>query len=268
MIPVKSGATSEISSAGPRQIVVDALFNSVLATAHVYGGQTSRHDIRVPFSLVTFPYFDELVQTMIGSSPDGTRRWPIGQDIAVYFDVLNAPLAYTPAHREVAWSAISDWPMLIGGGAISTHEVYSEDLADVIVRWVPKGSLGSNTIGLCTLSYNSDYVVTRATIQLDVDYTGQLLRSLALHEFGHTLYLGHSPFGDDIMYYRLDPGVTGPSARELEAARILYSLPTKLLLEEPMRSGGARVVRVGGGGGEVTIEVRLDAVDEGLSSGD
>lgn len=243
---------------GQRQIVVDALFNTVTVTAEVYGGQTSSLDIRVPFDQVTFAYFDELVQRQgTNGSRRATMRWPIGKSIAVYFDQASAPDGYTSAHREAAWSAVTEWPGLIGGGVISVYEVDFEDAADVIVRWVPPGSLGGTTIGLCTISYNTDYEVYQAQIKLDVSYTGQLLRSLMLHEFGHTLYLGHSPDDRDIMYPRLQAGVTTPSDRELEATRILYSIPTKILLEEPMRGRGAEVVRVLGGGGVIVEEVSL-----------
>ena len=243
---------------GQRQIVVDALFNSVTVTAEVYGGQTSALDIRVPFGQVTFAYFDQLVQRQgTNGSRRATMRWPIGKSIAVYFDQATAPEGYTSAHREAAWSAVAEWPGFIGGGVISVHEVDFKDAADVTVHWVPPGALGGTTIGLCTISYNSEYEVREATIQLDVSYSGQLLRSLMLHEFGHTLYLGHSPDDRDIMYPRLQAGVTAPSDNEIEATRILYSIPTKILLEEPMRGRGAEVVRVMGGGGVIVEEMSL-----------
>lgn len=256
---------------GQRQIAVDTLFASTSATVQVYAGQTSSLNVRVPFNLVTFEYFDKLVQQIDdpnGKAKDGTRRWPVGKSISVYFDTVNTPVGYTPAHREIAWSAVSTWPTLIGGDVISVHEVYFASAADVTVHWVPSGSLGANTIGLCTYSYNDDFEITKAKLQLDVYYTDGLLLSLAVHEFGHTLHLGHSPVRGDIMYYQLQTGVTAPSDQEIEATRILYSLPTKIKLEDPMRSGGARVVRVQGGAGEVTEAVVLDLASDGPFSDD
>ena len=169
---------------------------------------------------MTFEYFDKLVQQIDdpnGKAKDGTRRWPVGKSISVYFDTVNTPVGYTPAHREIAWSAVSTWPTLIGGDVISVHEVYFASAADVTVHWVPSGSLGANTIGLCIS--NDDFEITKAKLQLTC-YTDGLLLSLAVHEFGHTLHLGHSPVRGDIIH-QLQTGVTAPSDQEIEATRIL-----------------------------------------------
>ncbi len=237
--------------AGEREIVAEALYNESFVKIEIPSDETIVRDIRVFFDMVTLDYFDQLVQQISGF-PDGIRRWPIGKDVAVYFEEESVPEGYSPQYKETAWRSISEWPKHIGEEQLAVHMVNSRQNADVTVDWIPPGGLGPGIAGQCTYSWDFNWKITRAEIELDVQYEGDLLQGLALHEFGHSLRFGHSPFYGDIMWPYLQEDVSSPSAREVEAARILYSIPTKIRLVDWLKQTNTEKMRVHGGAGTKT----------------
>ena len=242
--------------AGSQELYVDAFFNDHPFKVALDPGQNNSLTLRVPMDQITWAYFDELVQQM-SSSPDGTRRWPLGRDLKVYFEVNKVPAGFQSGQVDTSWDAIQQWTSTMGD-RLNAHRVSSSQGADVTVNWVPKGSLPGSAVGVCRYSWNSDFHIVKAEITLDVSFSGSWLKALMIHEFAHSLKLGHSPDQGDIMYYALQNGVVNPSARELEAARLLYSLPTKIRLAPELQAASLQELQVEGGAGTHTEYIYFD----------
>ncbi|MGM0421182.1 MAG: hypothetical protein ACQEQG_09305, partial [Bacillota bacterium] len=111
-------------------------------------------------------------------------------------------------------------------------------------------------------SWNSNWEIIGATIELDVQYEGDILRALMYHEFAHSFRFGHSPDSTDIMYPSLSNQLE-PSEQELEAARILYSIPTKIRLSDSIQTADIESLEVEGGAGthtETTHILKLEDI--------
>ena len=59
-----------------------------------------------------------------------------------------------------------------------------------------------------------------------------------LHEIGHALGLGHSPYETDIMYTPHQYGVVSLSANDIKSIRTLYSLPANMNVKEYCSKNG------------------------------
>jgi len=100
--------------------------------------------------------------------------------------------------------------------------------ADVVVTWVD--TLSGETAGQARIVWNGSGEIVRATVQLvthmrdgKAPTSGQMV-TMALHELGHVLGLGHSSDPADALH----PTSTAIelSARDRRTARLLYDLPT------------------------------------------
>jgi len=237
--------------AGERSITAAALYNDAAVTVSTSEGNLTEKDIHVPFDQISFEYFDHLVQQIDGF-PDGTRRWPLGTDIAVYLDADNTPTGYTAGHKDTTWHAIQQWAEAIGNQQLSVHITDTRQNADVVVEWWAEEDFpAAGIVGMCMYSWNGNWEITYAEIAIDVQYEGELLQAIAFHEFGHALRLGHSPLTSDVMYWSMQPGVVGPSPMETEAARVLYSIPTQMYLQPADPEGLLGAQNVGGPGTKV-----------------
>lgn len=224
--------------AGENTITVEALYNDTSVTVNIEPSETTRQDIRVPFDLVYLDYFDQLVQTIRGPTTDGTRRWPLGTKLQIYFETDQTPDTYEPEHKKYAWQAVQKWTNNLGD-TLNAVETSNRSAADITIEW--QDLRDEDYIGYCRYSWNKDFEIIWAEIVLGTEYSSG--KGLALHEVGHALRLGHSYNMDDVMYPYLTSEMK-VSDIEAEAVQILYSIPTKLDLTaevEALTTGEAGV---------------------------
>jgi predicted Zn-dependent protease len=100
--------------------------------------------------------------------------------------------------------------------------------ADVVLNWVD--TLSGETAGQAHIVWSGSGEIVRARVQLVTHMrngtapTSRQMVTMALHELGHVLGLGHSTDPSDVLY----PTSTAIelSARDRRTARLLYDLPT------------------------------------------
>ena len=154
------------------------------------------------------------------------RRWPdsrFSQPLRVAIIRQNVSGFREEYVSNVNW-AMSRWsgvtPVLLETGTDSAH-------ADIVVTWVDR--MDNNRTGRTDLTWDRRGNIHQALVVLATHTPeGQLLDSrrmsaLALHEFGHSLGLGHSPVREDALF----PVTLAPdlSERDRATARLLYELP-------------------------------------------
>lgn len=154
------------------------------------------------------------------------RRWPdrTMRPLRVWFDRdERASAESVRAIRE----AFGMW-RAIGSGTIPVIYDFASDSAgaDVVVRWVQQ--LPDGRAGRADIVFDSEGWIRSGTLTLAVGdevggYRSEALYTIALHEIGHLLGLGHSDHADDVMYP--ETRIRELSARDRTTARLLYTLP-------------------------------------------
>lgn len=155
------------------------------------------------------------------------RRWGSrdGRPLRVYFET-DTPEGYTPEHGRAAQDAFARWTR-VGGIPVQFTLVRVPDDAEVTVKWIQAFSV--RRAGQADLVWRNDGLLQEGTLtlathseagrQLPVD----AVFTVALHEIGHLLGLGHSDEPRDVMYPTTS--VHDLTARDRRTAMLLYSLP-------------------------------------------
>lgn len=125
----------------------------------------------------------------------------------------------------VQWAVVR-W----NGVGLPVHLETSRDSsgADVVVSWVD--TMGGAVAGQARIVWNGSGEIVRARVQLVTHLrdgtapTSSRMVTMALHELGHVLGLGHSSDSSDALH----PSSTAIelSARDRRTANLLYDLPT------------------------------------------
>lgn len=182
-------------------------------------------------------YLDECLQrnTII--------RWPSGtMPIKVYI----APCRWYASkgndnyvYQNMAKQAFTDW-QVASKGLVSFNFVHTLNDSQINLEWkrVERKSLGH-----CQFTYDSKKRLFSAEVSIGLsdglmhgNYQDKKeVYHTILHEVGHSLGLGHSPFKDDIMYVPHQYGVSNMSETDKKTLICLYNLPTSLTAEEAIR---------------------------------
>ena len=155
------------------------------------------------------------------------RRWVDrdGEPILVYLEPATAA-GYTAAIGRKVRDAFDRWRR-VGGIPVRFEFVRAPAKADVTVRWIK--SFAMQRAGQADLVWRSDGHLQRGTLTLAThSYLGRPLsadaiETVALHEIGHLLGLGHSDQPRDVMYPTTS--VHDLPSRDRRTAMLLYSLP-------------------------------------------
>lgn len=156
------------------------------------------------------------------------KRWPerMARPLTVFFTYGDGAAGYTLDKREAARRAFVRWEQV---GAIPVRFAFVADStgAEVVVRWLEHFPL--RRAGQADITWDRGGWIVRATLTLATHTSDGLplsddaVHTVALHEIGHLLGLGHSDDPRDVMYPSTD--VHDITPRDRHTARLLYSVP-------------------------------------------
>jgi hypothetical protein len=165
---------------------------------------------------------------MLSQSDSVLKRWSDRTSIPllVYLPPGGAP-DYRPELGQAVRSAFDRWERVAG---IPVLFVFTRDSsrADVVVRWISEFSI--ERTGQADVRWNGAGWLLSGTLTLATHNPGgialppQAIYTVALHEIGHLLGLGHSDNPADVMYPTTDVRVD-ITVRDRQTARLLYQLP-------------------------------------------
>ncbi len=214
-----------------------------------------------------------------GSPAPGTSGGTIRWAVVSSGSTLPANQPYSPAYTSVGSAfiptiraAFARWDAV---GNFDFFEVSDPSNADMIVAFDELTSAGSSTIGLAQYYY-SGATLQRSYISFDLDRryrtqdgvihtvgtsTGSAndLFTLALHEIGHSLGLGHEDDFDTVMNSFQDAVLTDLTSDDISGIRAIYGTPsaTPTVDEYPGTVATSATVALGG-----SITGRIDTTTD------
>lgn len=164
---------------------------------------------------------------LLAESDSILRRWVERErdPLLVYFEPA-VVAGYTAAIGRAVRDAFMRWRR-VGGLQVRFEFVRTRENADVTVRWVE--SFDMQRAGQADLVWRSDGHLQSGTLTLATHsylgrpFTTDAIETVALHEIGHLLGLGHSDQPRDVMYPTTS--VHDLTSRDRRTAMLLYSLP-------------------------------------------
>jgi predicted Zn-dependent protease len=167
-----------------------------------------------------------LAETVAGSD-SSVRRWAVrgARSLTVAIVRADVPGFQGEFVDAVGW-AMAEWnqvalPVRFEANADSAH-------ADVVVSWAD--TIDAERAGRADVTWNGAGAIVRVRILLATHLTGgrpittRQMTTMALHELGHAVGLGHSPDPRDALYPT--SGASALTPRDRRTATVLYALPT------------------------------------------
>jgi hypothetical protein len=170
---------------------------------------------------------DTYLPAMLVESDSLIRRWPerVVRPIRVHLPEP-AISGYAVAMGQAVENAFARWER-VGGIPVSFQVVRDSAWVDVQVKWVD--AFPFERAGQADIVWDRQGWVVRGTLTLATHtfrghpLNADAVQTVALHEIGHLLGLGHSDDQRDVMYASTD--VHDLTLRDRQTAQLLYALP-------------------------------------------
>jgi hypothetical protein len=170
---------------------------------------------------------DSYLPAMLREGDSLLRRWPTRTVPPLRVHLLPGRVTgYSPDLREASRAAFIRWER-VGGIPMRFDFVNDSGPADVLVRWVERFPL--RRAGQADIRWNGEGWIVHATLTLATHTSDGLaldrdaVYTVALHEIGHLLGLGHSDYPEDVMFPTTS--VHDITPRDRHTARLLYAVP-------------------------------------------
>jgi len=170
---------------------------------------------------------DSYLPAMLRENDSLLRRWPARTVPPLRVHLLPGRVAgYSADLREAGRAAFVRWER-VGGIPMRFDFVNDSAGADVLVRWIDRFPL--RRAGQADIRWNGEGWIVSATLTL-ATHTSEgfaldrdAVFTVALHEIGHLLGLGHSDDPQDVMFPTTS--VHDITPRDRHTARLLYAVP-------------------------------------------
>ena len=170
---------------------------------------------------------DSYLPAMLREGDSLFRRWPERMVPPLRVHLLPGVVpGYSADLREASRAAFVRWER-VGGIPMRFDFVNDSSGADVIVRWIEQFPL--RRAGQADIRWNGEGWIVSATLTLATHTSEGLplgedaVYTVALHEIGHLLGLGHSDDPQDVMFPTTS--VHDITPRDRHTARLLYTVP-------------------------------------------
>jgi hypothetical protein len=170
---------------------------------------------------------DTYLPAMLLEGDSVLKRWPerTAKPLAVYL-APGGVAGYSSDKRDAARRAFIRWEQ-VGAIPVRFEFVSDSTQAEVKVRWLERFPI--RRAGQADITWDRNGWIVRATLTLATHTSDGLplpddaIHTVALHEIGHLLGLGHSDDPRDVMYPSTD--VHDITTRDRQTGRLLYSVP-------------------------------------------
>jgi hypothetical protein len=170
---------------------------------------------------------DSYLPAMLVEADSLLRRWPerTVPPLRVHH-LLGQVAGYSPDLRDASRAAFVRWER-VGAIPVRFDFVNDSGSADVVVRWVERFPL--RRAGQADIRWNGAGWIVSGTLTLathtsdGIPLDRDAVYTVALHEIGHLLGLGHSDDPQDVMFPTTS--VHDITPRDRHTARLLYAVP-------------------------------------------